>query len=757
MTKTAKKRKVNMPAQIRHKLMAAVSMLMVSCIMLVSTTYAWFTLSTAPEVKGITTNVGANGNLEMMLLNKDSYTSTADDLGVVSDVNDSMATQAVTAANVKWGNLVDLSDTSYGLGSIVLAPAKFNLTKSTTDGGKDQVDSSMLLAPSYGTDGRVIDVTKNTVSGKFTNDSWIYADTADAAGVRAIGTSSGVTKQLSEYRNAVAGITTNVNAAKNSAVKSLTDNGQALAGILVNHLADENATFSKNDVEALRSMITALQSANDSAGNAIKSAVKAYNLSKSDTTMTDEQVDAVIGLISETELDKFSSTTGIKMPDKAAAAITQWNNNQTSLKNASDSLNALGEKDSYNYQELSTVVNGLINQNEVEINGISDPNKDKMGEIIQAILNNNSRVTITMLAGSGIYADIATLISDYTASGIKIHVTYGNILKDAEITTTMETKVNKNQIAEIAVGDAPEATLGTGATVALGDTYGYALDFGFRTNAASSNLLLQTTGIQRVYNGENASASEKTQGQGSYMQFKTNNVKAFSVEEMRALMSAIRVAFVTPNATTNGYDMLALAALDITSKVNNADGTVTYEGGTEVGNDGLKAELKLYNYTLTDAGELQLGTAKSGDDASVITPLVQNQASKITTIVYLDGDIVDNTMVANAVTSMSGNLNLQFSSSATLVPMENTGMRNGGTGTPAGTTTTTITYKKIADANAEYTVNDTIKGTVKPGYTIYEGSDKKVYFSNDDGTTKTELTINNYNTAITVVSSGTGA
>ena len=144
MTKTAKKRKVNMPAQIRHKLMAAVSMLMVSCIMLVSTTYAWFTLSTAPEVKGITTNVGANGNLEMMLLNKDSYTSTADDLGVVSDVNDSMATQAVTAANVKWGNLVDLSDTSYGLGSIVLAPAKFNLTKSTTDGGKDQVDSSVL-------------------------------------------------------------------------------------------------------------------------------------------------------------------------------------------------------------------------------------------------------------------------------------------------------------------------------------------------------------------------------------------------------------------------------------------------------------------------------------------------------------------------------------------------------------------------------------------------------------------------------------
>ena len=50
---------------IKTKLMAAICMLLVSSIMMVSTTYAWFTLSTAPEVTGITTAVGANGNLEM--------------------------------------------------------------------------------------------------------------------------------------------------------------------------------------------------------------------------------------------------------------------------------------------------------------------------------------------------------------------------------------------------------------------------------------------------------------------------------------------------------------------------------------------------------------------------------------------------------------------------------------------------------------------------------------------------------------------
>ena len=62
------KRKVSMPAGIRNKMMAAVSMLMVSSIMMVSSTYAWFTLSTAPEVKNISTTVAGNGSLEIALM-----------------------------------------------------------------------------------------------------------------------------------------------------------------------------------------------------------------------------------------------------------------------------------------------------------------------------------------------------------------------------------------------------------------------------------------------------------------------------------------------------------------------------------------------------------------------------------------------------------------------------------------------------------------------------------------------------------------
>lgn len=75
---------------------------------------------TAPEVTGITTTVGANGNLEIAL-----SPENGDAAGITSKVGDSMdATgQVLKSANVSWGNLVDLNDPAYGLGQIKLMPA----------------------------------------------------------------------------------------------------------------------------------------------------------------------------------------------------------------------------------------------------------------------------------------------------------------------------------------------------------------------------------------------------------------------------------------------------------------------------------------------------------------------------------------------------------------------------------------------------------------------------------------------------------
>ena len=111
MNKT-QKRQLN----LRNKLFAAIAMLLVSSIMMVSTTYAWFTLSTAPEVQGITTTVGANGNLEIALSPLSGNFNE-----ITSDVGD--ADDPWTDRNLTWGNLLDLSDPSYRLDELTLLPS----------------------------------------------------------------------------------------------------------------------------------------------------------------------------------------------------------------------------------------------------------------------------------------------------------------------------------------------------------------------------------------------------------------------------------------------------------------------------------------------------------------------------------------------------------------------------------------------------------------------------------------------------------
>ena len=760
MTKTAKKRKVDMPAGIRNKLMAAVSMLLVSSIMLVSTTYAWFTLSTAPEVKGITTNVGANGNLEMMLLNADSYASTDENLGVESNIGDSSSVQAVTAANETWGNLVDLSDASYGLGNIVLTPAKLNLTGYTTSENVTtagtKVASSTLLAPSYGNDGRVIDVSTATYTGQYTGGKWVYNDSF--AGVRAIGTSSGVTQRLAAYRTASSAVTSNITSAKNKARASLNENGQELANILVGHVQGVDS-YTRAQVEALGKMITSLGEANNAAGDAIKSAVLAYSLSAANTAeLTDDQVTKMQSDVAAATVANVTNVDGIITPPAGVTeAIAQWSANNTSIfgdkskdpavegaKTKYDALMADKDKTTFTYNEISGIVDSLVDKTHTTIAGVKNPSKNDLQTIIN-YFTKNGRIDIVMEDGSGIYADIAKLVGDYTVSGLTVHVDYNSISADAPIsmsTTGHDTALINN----ISTGNAPAATApSAGSTVTLSDTYGYALDFGFRTNAAASNLQLQTAAKQRVYEGtENDPGATATQGSGSYMEFKSNNVTTFSVDEVRALMSAIRVAFVAPSTDGSGtYDMLGLAALNITSSTDNSTGITSYTGGTVLdSNDGLKADLYMYNYTQNADGDITLGDMK--EDQTSITALSQNIAKKVTAIVYLDGNLVDNTMVANATTSMTGKMNLQFSSSATLQAMENSGMRSGGNAVGA----VNITYTEFATAGNSFT-NGTITGTVKTGYTIYKGSDNNYYFS-QNGTSYTRLNKGNATTALTI-------
>ena len=523
---------------------------------------------------------------------------------------------------------------------------------------------------------------------------------------------------------------------------------------------EENPTFEKADLETLKGLVEQLETANNAAGEAIVQTVLAYNLSdkNTDAKFTDADVaklkEAFNGATAGTLPSTFTraadenKTGDIAQPDGTTDAVTKWSGNNANIAAAAQKLQTLIglNKDSYNYTEIKEVVDMLIDKRYATVGGVNNPSKDRAQDIINNMTANNMVLVVEMESGSGIYADIAELVGDYTAAGLKVHVKYNAL--EMDVTTNMSTKVvtddNKDtmpMIPKLDVGSAPAATLDASVTPLLTDHYGYALDFGFRTNAAASELLLQTDEIQRVYSGDGAAKADTTQGGGSYMEFRTSNIKNFSVDELRALMSALRVVFVEPDQTENAgvtYNVLGVAAADITGITDDSTDITAYTGGTLMANgtalaedtdtttaNGLKAGLYLHNYTVGNDGIITLGEKKA--DKSVLTALDQNLAKKVTAIVYLDGDIVDNTMVANAVNSMTGSLNLQFSSSAALKPMENTGMRDGGS---TGTTTpvTYTEYKKAGDSYEKAIGETTYIVKVKPDYVIYEGSDKNYYY-----------------------------
>ena len=720
MTKTANRRRVVMPSDIRKKFTAALVMLLIAAIMLVASTYAWFTLSTAPEVTGITTNVGANGNLEIALLSNANFISGAADLGVQTNVGDSMdGAQPVTVANGTWGNLVDLSPASYGLANIVLNPSALNVDVSA--GGTSITESSILLAPTYGSDGRVMTVDEETVTGKADGAAFTVDDAYN--GVRAIGVSSGITLRQSSYSNAIANISANMQRARNAARASLVDNGQNLGGLLMKVASASDpstVTFTREEVEYIDPMITGLESANAYVLTAIKNATIANVLSNANAAeLTDEQVSALVAAVNAATPATLATAAGGSLPASVSAALTQYNTTATEISDARTAYEGLttganASKTEYTYNEISSLLESMINKQYVTVAGVTNPGRDDVDALANAAMSGDP-VAIVMNEGAGIYADIAKNAGNYTAGPMRVPVSYSGL--SFNLTVNMSTNADPILLSTaLTAAQAAGSPAAAGGSTAIDDTYGYALDFGFRTNAAGSKLLLQQTPKQRVYNLDNPSENAMTQGAGSYVQFTSTNIDTFSLDEMKALMSCIRIVFTEPtvDAGVTTYDILAMAAPEIVATTDQGTGVTTYSGGEAVGTDGWKVQLALYDYTAStvngDEVMVTLGDKKvdatSGNDFLEICDLEQNVGKKITVIVYLDGDVVDNTMVANALTSMTGTLNLQFASSVDLVPMENTALRNGN----GGSTATPVIPATVTKAQLD-TAIATVKGS----------------------------------------------
>lgn len=619
----------------RKKLTAAIAMLLIAALMVVTATYAWFTLSTSPEVTGITTTVGANGNLEIALGSTDNWDNPNSITSAVGD-SSSAAGKTLLTSNVTWGNIVDLSAADYHLADITLNPARLNITGGIINA------ASPLKTASYGNDGRVADLLANTCSG-------VFADTAfkdGGNGVRVIGTASGLTPQQNGYRTAKANISAAVSSANAKAAASLNDNGSKLADIIVQHAVASPDT-NTYDVTFIEAMLTQLTDANAQ----YETVIREYFIVAAATALTDAtEYNAAVNTIKTTAASDLITTgvNGITIPaGTAAKSIADiYTKNAQAIATATIALNADGvTKTAATWEQTKAILDPLVDTTKVTVNGIAaDQVKDKIDQLASDVMGKGLQVQ--MPSGSGVYSDFADVGGNYSSSIVISELKYGSV-KLTDVKAIMTTVCDKNYATKIDYGTAPAGA--TGAGTAITDSYGYALDFWFRTNASGSDLLLQEEGSQRVYED---STNAATMGGGSYMEFESTNAN-FTAEDVENLMKAIRIVFTNKDNTVLAYAKLGTAAVT----------------GSKV-----KAPIELWKAAADDEGKI---TYESKLDTQKITSLAKNTPTAISVYVFLDGDEVDNGDVANATNSMKGSMNLQFASSATLTPMKNTPLYDG--------------------------------------------------------------------------------
>ena len=711
---------------IKTKLMAAICMLLVSSIMMVSTTYAWFTLSTAPEVTGINTAVGANGNLEMALQPLDGASDQ-----ITSNVGDS--TQAIIVRNTTWGNLVDVSDNAtYGLNNVMLYPAALNTE--TTDAGL-VIHQVPLATPAYGADGRITELEEKAITGVYNPDgkfleSYTGTGTAttinNAKGVRAIGVSSGMSDRQLAFRAALQTANTAATKARSVAAQSLTANGASLADLAIKHATGNGETYTATELAPLQTMINTLLGTADGTDGAlehIESALINYALAVALNGDSDDQYAATVTAFEAATIDTLAdvmtqNSVSIAGYTGDTGYIALLKNSIANVESAKTDLENLvaTKKTGITWNEFNAALYKLADTDEMTINGIAvndvradwdyskytdgfDSSKHYVGDGTNGTLNlvykledqnnpdrepinNLSRlvnsalkgINLVLGTGAGVFADIADFSGDYSAAITLEQIEYGGLaVENLDATMKTETAISPVYLtaAQTAVGTFNAGTDG-GTSEAISDFYGYIIDLAFRTNVSGSNLMLQQEAIDRIYSD---STNDATMGGGANMTFTSTDVNVFTSNQVKSLMNCIRIVFFdTDDRTIIGY-----ARLDtVNAEMDNTTGAITA------------------NLYMTNA---------DGDAAAdqSIMAMEQNTVHELSVMVYLDGEQVTNADVANAASSMTGTMNLQFSSSATLTPMNYTELKEGTGDTGSSNT-------------PSYTTSDVTTGTISDGY-----------------------------------------
>lgn len=601
-------------AGLKSKLMGAVAMLLVSAIMVSSATYAWFVLSTHPEVKGMSTTVGSNGALEIALLNNETG---ADPSTVKAEVGDSG--KDVTVSNETWGNIVDLSDASYGWTDVQLYPAALNATGA---GGVVTFasHSALLKYAKYGTDGRITELAADTAAGKRnTGNTGFFAEsTANPDyGVRAIGTTTAASAEALALKTAKSNYSAAVAAAGNSVKTALNTYREQLSTIAMTHANEKDAasaSYTADDVAAINASLDAVKSAAEKLQEALKWASAARKLSAEGGTTAPSLESITLNADYQEMFDALDTIA----TDASTKKITTT-------------------KDSYEWDDIQTAYQHLMDTDSMTFQARSGGKVYTMAEMKtisiadgMAMAGAGAKITLS----KGAFVKIADYVENFKSSDFTMTIKVTAQGTDQEIPLeksyySVETKENPAKMTGItATVNALTAQDGGNDQAAITNVYGYIVDLAFQTNIAGELQLQSEAGQNRV----SSDKSTATQGGGTLFTV-DSDVDA-------AALAAMRVVFI-------GGDNKILA-------VGKFDAAPT------TGNNKAYA-LHLYEYTFEN-GVLKVTNTKVADDT--ITTLTPNTPVAVSALVYLDGD-----STSYAQGGIKGTLNLQFKHSADLTPM----------------------------------------------------------------------------------------
>lgn len=488
---------------LRERVIAVALLLAMSTSMLASASFAWLTISRRPEVTGVSTTVAANGNLEIALVGKEGNQPEE------SKVGDSSAAkgQSVAAANITWGNLVNLSDPSYGLEHLIMRPAQLNVV-------------SLLDSPLYGavynTDGRISQLTSN-----FAYTTWKEAVVEDGVTKPAhfeVSSDYGVRAVSSTKIEAVGADLVYANMLQSAASKNL-DAGstytsmagnkvymQSLATMMGKYMtarmdADgtyENPSVLSADIQNLRDMYAQFMLAFDKEAQAIAETLNIQLfLDKGAGNYTPYKQEDIYTL-KESDL----TAQGLKVSN-----LSQFQKDYNTICSDHQKLADLATKGDVLWLDsgLVTIVNNLVDVGKCEI--------EKKGSrtTVNAIISQGADAALgylgegnTAIITNGILYNFELRTGAYiNVKGMEIKVS----IKRSFINTTQPVKADIHTSATEVRNDQGEIytlfdndmeytqSLNTGdfkgGVPVAEDTYGLAIDLWVRTNSANSYLTLE--------------------------------------------------------------------------------------------------------------------------------------------------------------------------------------------------------------------------------------------------------------------------